>query len=67
MKLVVEAFSRYLVLETGAVDYEAETVEETEDVAEIVRLPLGFQAPPVAAIEGADDGEEPEAAEADCG
>jgi hypothetical protein len=73
MRLIFELWDRYFQMETGRIvddPTEDEDVEAEEEVAEIIRLPLGFQAPPVTVEDigdDEDDEDESEAPEADCG
>jgi hypothetical protein len=65
MKIIVEMLNRYFQMETGAI-YETAEVEEVDEPNEEIRLPIGFQPPPVSNEEGLDNDEEYEAPEADC-
>lgn len=71
MRFVLELWDRYFQMESGHIiddmsDQEPVDVEEEE--VEVIRLPLGFQAPPVT-VEEYEDDEDDEGAtpEADCG
>jgi hypothetical protein len=46
MRLIFEIWNRYLQLETGEIIAPVEEETEEEE-AEIIRLPFGFQTPPV--------------------
>lgn len=69
MRFVLELWDRFVQVESGRIiDDDAADVEpvETEEAETTIRLPVGFQAPPVT-VEGTEDDEEEDATEADCG
>lgn len=73
MRFVLELWDRYFQMESGLIvddtsDPDVVEADEDEEV-EVIRLPLGFQAPPKVEVieDDEDDEDESEAPEADCG
>lgn len=71
MRFVLEVWDRYFQMESGRIvedTSDQESIEIEEEAEEVVRLPLGFQAP-LATVEEYEDDEDEESAtpEADCG